>query len=228
MDSGRLLWSVQDTPNDAWLVNCAGKDASENCPKDLGPDFDFGASPILKTLPDGRRILVAGQKSGVVWGHDPDNQGKVVWKTQLVDKLAIGTITFGGAADDQNAYFGLRTGGIAAVELRTGEKKWFTPVPVNQTPGLGGGETSALTAIPGVVFSDGQDGVVRAFSTADGEQLWQYSTLRDFTTVNGVAAHGGSMGAPGPTVAGGTLFVGSGYTFGNGVTGNVLLAFSSQ
>ncbi len=81
---------------------------SENClpPSEIGPDYDFGASPILRTLPNGRRILVAGQKSGMVWGHDPDRDGTVVWKAQLVKKLALGMITFGGAADDQNAYFG--------------------------------------------------------------------------------------------------------------------------
>jgi hypothetical protein len=47
-------------------------------------------------------------------------------------------------------------------------------------------------------------------------------------TVNGVAAKGGAMGAPGPTVAGGMLFLGSGYTgLGNGRGGNVLLAFEA-
>jgi len=228
MKSGKVLWTVQDTEKDAWLVNCGGRNSSENCPKDLGPDYDFGSSPILRTLPDGKRILVAGQKSGIVWGHDPDRQGAVVWKAQLVDKLAIGMITFGGAADEQNAYFGLRTGGVAAVQLETGEKKWFAPVEVSKTPGQGGGETAALTAIPGVVFSGGQDGMLRAFSTNDGRPLWQYNTLQDFKTVNGVAARGGSMGAAGPTIAGGTLLVGSGYTFGNGTTGNVLLAFTVQ
>jgi polyvinyl alcohol dehydrogenase (cytochrome) len=228
MDSGKILWSAQDTANDAWLFSCNGQSVSENCPKDLGPDFDFGASPILRTLPGGQRILVAGQKSGIVWGHDPDKQGQVVWKNQLVEKVAIGIITFGGAADEQNAYFGLRTGGIAALDLKTGEKKWLTPIPVSQTPGLGGGETAALTAIPGAIFSSGQDGVLRAFATADGHALWEYNTNREFPSVNGVAAHGGSMGAPGPTVAGGMVFVGSGYTFGNGAIGNVLLAFSPQ
>ena len=98
----------------------------------MGPDYDFGSSPILRTLPSGRRILVAGQKSGIVWAHDPDKQGAVVWKLQLVDKLARGVITFGGAADDQKAYFGLSTGGIVAVQLATGEKKWFTPIPRTQ------------------------------------------------------------------------------------------------
>ena len=50
--------------------------------------------------------------------------------------------------------------------------------------------------------------------------------LQDFDTVNQVTARGGSVGAPGPTVAGGLLFVGSGYVgLGNGTPGNVLLAF---
>src|ERR1700676_5561670 len=112
MKTGKILWAIQGTENDAWLSGCGAGAISENCPKDpkdLGPDFDFGSSPILRTLPNGKRILVAGQKSGMVWGHDPDREGTVVWKAQLVKKLALGMITFGGAADEQNASFGLRT-----------------------------------------------------------------------------------------------------------------------
>jgi len=57
--------------------------------------------------------------------------------------------------------------------------------------------------------------------------LWEYNMLREVKTVNGVAAKGGSMGAPGPTVAGGMLFAGSGYVFGaRGRPGNVLLVFA--
>ncbi|MBZ5696987.1 MAG: PQQ-binding-like beta-propeller repeat protein [Acidobacteriia bacterium] len=229
MTTGKILWAHQDTENDAWLVGCGSQYSSENCPKDLGPDYDFGSSPILRALPDGHRILVAGQKSGMVWGHDPDQEGTVLWKAQLVQDLALGIITFGGAADEQNAYFGLKTGGVAAVQLTTGDKRWFTPVEA--PPGAPvGGQNAALTVIPGVVFSSGWDGVVRAFASNDGHLLWQYNTIRDFQTVNGVTAKGGSMGAPGPTVADGVLFVGSGYLFGawGGTPGNVLLAFSVQ
>jgi len=227
MATGKVLWSHQDTENDAWLSGCGSLNSSENCPKDLGPDYDFGASPILRTLPGGHRILVAGQKSGMVWAHDPDQEGTVLWKAQLVAKLALGMITFGGAADDQSAYFGLRPGGVAAVRLTNGEKRWFTPVPGPAAPGPRG-ETAALTAIPGVVFSNSWEGVVRAFSSEDGHLLWEYNTIRDFQTVNGVAARGGSMAAPGPTVVDGTVFVGSGYTFNAGIPGNVLLAFTAQ
>ena len=152
MSTGKALWAVQDTEEDAWLAGCEPQGTSENCPEDIGPDYDFGASPILRTLPNGRRILVAGQKSGIVWGHDPDKEGAVVWKAQLVEKLARGEITFGGAADGEKAYFGLK-GGIAALQLSNGDKKWFTPIEAPKDPALRNGETAALTAIPGVVFS---------------------------------------------------------------------------
>lgn len=226
MDTGKVLWVVQDTEDDAWLVGCA-QEPTENCPEDLGPDYDFGAPPVLRTLPDGRRLLVAAQKSGLVFAHDPDRQGALVWTARLVKTLALGEMTFGGAVDDQLAYFGLKSGGVTAVRLTTGERKWFTPVAVPETPPRG--PTAALTAIPGVVFSGGWDGVLRAFSTDDGRLLWQYPTLREFVTVNGVTAKGGSMGAPGPTIAGGLVLVGSGYVgMRDGTPGNVLLAFSVE
>ena len=225
MATGKIMWVHQDTENDAWVVGCGSGNSLENCPKDLGPDYDFGASPILRTLPNGHRLLVAGQKSGMVWAHDPDQEGTVLWKTQLVQKLALGMITFGGAADEQKAYFGLRNGGVAAVQLATGEKRWFTPIAGPSAPGPRG-ENAAITAIPGAIFSDGWDGVVRAFSSEDGHLLWTHNTIQDYQTVNGVAARGGSMGAPGPTVADGMLFVGSGYVFTAGTPGNVLLAFA--
>jgi polyvinyl alcohol dehydrogenase (cytochrome) len=86
-----------------------------------------------------------------------------------------------------------------------------------------------LTVIPGVVFGGGYDGLLRAFQTSNGERLWQFNMLEEFQTVNGVTAKGGSMGQAGPVIAGGTLFVVSGYIFGaRGTPGNVLLAFSVE
>ena len=229
LDSGKILWAAQDTDNDAWLVGCTSKTPPENCPKDLGPDHDFGASPILKTLPNGRTILVAGQKSGNVWAHDPDQKGAVLWRTALVRNTTEfgGKIVWGGAADDQAAFFGLGTGGIAAVQLRDGERKWFTPLEPIPALAQHPGQEGALIAIPGVVFSGAWDGMLRALSTADGRLLWEYNTAREFSTVNGVAAKGGSISVSGPAIAGGMLFAGSGYIgVRNGMPGNVLLAFS--
>jgi polyvinyl alcohol dehydrogenase (cytochrome) len=89
-----------------------------------------------------------------------------------------------------------------------------------------GAQFSAITAIPGAVFSPSNDGAVRAFSTKDGAVLWSFDSNRDFETVNGVKARGGSMNGPAPVVVGGMLYVSSGYgTFGLR-PGNVLLAFA--
>jgi len=228
LNSGKVLWSVQATKDDGWVVGCLSPKPLENCPKDFGPDQDFGSPPILRELPNGRTLLIAGQKSGNVWAWDPDKKGAVVWRTALVNntKEFGGKIVWGGAADEQTSYFGLGTDGIAAVVIRNGERKWFTPL--DPAEGRTRGQEGPVTAIPGIVFSGGYDGVVRALSTSDGKIVWQFDTVREYQTVNGVAAKGGSMGEAGPVVAGGMLFVPSGYVgVRNGTPGNVLLAFAS-
>ncbi len=229
LTTGKILWSVQDTPKDTWLAGCNGATPPPNCPKELGPDHDFGSPPILKTLASGRTILVAGQKSGNVWAHDPDKKGAVIWKTALVSNTSEfgGKIVWGGTADDQNAYFGLGPGGIGAVQLRDGELKWFTKPELAAALAQHPGHEGPLTAIPGIVFSGAWDGILRALSASDGKVIWEYNTIQEFTTVNGVPAKGGSMGAAGPVVAGGMLFVPSGYVgVRQGIPGNALLAFS--
>lgn len=231
LDSGKIRWVAQGTANDVWLAGCPGKNPTGNCPANLGPDHDFSASPILKTLPDGHRILVAGQKSGNVWALDPDRNGAVVWKTALTSNTTEfgGKIIWGGAADDQAAYFGLGIGGIAAVQLKEGERKWFTPLQPSAAMARHAGQDGPLTAIPGVVFSGGWDGVLRALDASDGHVIWEFDTVREFDTANGIAAKGGSMGAAGPVIVDGTLFTGSGYIgVKNGMPGNVLLAFTAQ
>ncbi|HTR35293.1 MAG TPA: PQQ-binding-like beta-propeller repeat protein [Bryobacteraceae bacterium] len=231
LDSGKILWSQQGTANDAWVVGCMSSKPLENCPEDFGPDQDFGSPPILHELPNGRTLLVAGQKSGNVRAYDPDRKGTVVWRTALVNntKEFGGKIVWGGAADNDTAYFGLGTGGIAAVSIRDGELKWFTHLGPVEGREKHPGQEGPLSAIPGVIFSGGWDGVLRALSAADGKVIWQFDTARDFQTVNGVAARGGSMGAAGPVVAGGMLLVPSGYMgVRNGIAGNVVLAFAER
>jgi polyvinyl alcohol dehydrogenase (cytochrome) len=231
LESGKILWSVQATENDAWVVGCMNAKPLENCPKDFGPDQDFGSPPILRELSGGRTVLIAGQKSGNVWAYDPDKNGAVVWRTALVGntKEFGGKIVWGGASDPQAAYFGLGTGGIGAIDIRNGERKWFTALVPAEGRTAHIGQEGPLTAIPGVIFSGGWDGVLRALSAADGKVIWQFDTLREFETVNGVAAKGGSMGAAGPVAAGGMVFAPSGYVgVRNGLPGNVMLAFSVE
>jgi polyvinyl alcohol dehydrogenase (cytochrome) len=195
----------------------------------LGPDYDFGASPMLRSLGHGHRLLIAGQKSGIVWAHDPDARGELKWKVALAPKPPSeqGGIVWGGASDRDTAYFGLNSGGIFALHLSDGHQKWFTAIEPAAALADHRGQSGPLTLIPGVVFSGGWDGVVRGFATGDGHLLWQFDTMVNFDTVNAVPAKGGSMGAAGPTVAGGMLFVPSGYVgVQSGVPGNVLLAFA--
>ena len=54
LDSGKVLWTQQVLADDAWIPACAaGAPLAGNCPENIGPDYDFGASPILKTIAGG-------------------------------------------------------------------------------------------------------------------------------------------------------------------------------
>jgi polyvinyl alcohol dehydrogenase (cytochrome) len=232
--TGSLLWSSQVTPKDNFTMGCI---RGTNCPEEKGPDFDFGSSPILRELPGGKRVLVCGQKSGVVWGLDPDQRGKVLWQTRLGQGSALGGIEWGPTADLENAYVAVsdvitpqgRPGGLHAVKLATGEKIWSTPPPeLHCTAGAKGcnsAQSAAISSIPGVVFSGSVDGHIRAFLAKTGEIIWDFDTARDYETVNGVPGKGGSLDSAGPVIANGMLFTNSGYGMWQGLPGNVVLAF---
>jgi polyvinyl alcohol dehydrogenase (cytochrome) len=232
--TGKLLWSAQVQPKDNFTMGCASKN---NCPPEPGPDYDFGTSPILRDLPGGKRILVCGQKSGILWGLDPDDNGKVLWQVKLGQGGGLGGIEWGDAADTEYAFAAVsdlmvrqgRPGGIHAVKLATGEKVWSTPPPeLHCTPGAKGcnsAQSAAISAIPGVVFSGSIDGHFRAFDTKTGAIVWDFNTARDFETVNGVPGKGGSLDSAGPVIANGMVFTNSGYGMWQGMPGNVLLAF---
>jgi polyvinyl alcohol dehydrogenase (cytochrome) len=233
--SGGLLWSSQVQPKDNFTMACGGRGG--NCPAEPGPDYDFGTSPILRDLPGGKRILVCGQKSGVLWGLDPDDRGKVLWQTRVGQGSALGGIEWGHTADPENAYVAVsdlivktgRPGGLHAVKLTTGEKIWSADPPeLHCTAGAKGcnsAQSAAISSIPGVVFSGSIDGHFRAYSAKTGEILWDFNTARDYETVNGVAGKGGSLDSAGPVVADGMVFTNSGYGMWQGLPGNVLLAF---
>jgi polyvinyl alcohol dehydrogenase (cytochrome) len=73
------------------------------------------------------------------------------------------------------------------------------------------------------------DGQFYAYSADTGKILWRFNSVRDYSTVNGVTANGGSMSNSGATVVEGMLYVQSGYSHhGAIIPGNVLLAFSPK
>jgi polyvinyl alcohol dehydrogenase (cytochrome) len=193
------------------------------CPDEKeNPDFDFSAGVMLVDLPNGKSLVVAGQKSGMVWAHDPDKKGALVWQSDI----SRGEIVFGAGADEEQAYFGMRGGALAAVRLRDGVEQWGIWIEPQPSMESHRGVSAAVSVTPGVVFAPGLDGMLRAFSTFDGRPLWEYDTTKEVETVNGVEAKGGSIGSAGATIANGMVYVTSGYIgFQRGQPGNLLLAF---
>jgi polyvinyl alcohol dehydrogenase (cytochrome) len=233
LKTGKLLWMKQLHADD--IFGC--RNGEPNCGARQGPDYDFGTSPTIAHLANGRDLIVIGQKSGIGWALDPDKQGDIVWKYQAGRGSALGGIEWGTALDGTQAYFPVADtnsqtpGGLHAVNLATGERAWFTPPPTPLMCGAPGrgcnpAQSAAITVIPGVVFSGSFDGGIRAYSTKDGSMLWDFNTNREFLTVNGVKARGASLNGPAPVVAGGMLYVSSGDYRSR--PGNVLLAFEAQ
>ena len=226
MRSGKRLWTHQVYPGDSFIVGCAGTGKTENCPKVVGPDWDVPMSPMLKHLDDGRTLIVFATKPGDILALDVSRRGATAWQ---VDRPSIplgGAAVWGGAMDESTVYVPGGRRGIAAFAIADGQRKWSV-VP-GSTADAKVEYTAAVTAIPGVLFVGASNGGVWALSSADGRPLWSYQSAHAFTTVNAVPAHGGSIASAGATVAGGLLFVGSGYGVIAGTPGNVLLAFGVQ
>ena len=241
MDTGSVVWVRQTLAGDSWNTGClqpaddgAGR---AHCPSAPGPDHDFASAPVLATLGGGRRVLLAGQKSGMLYAINPET-GEYVWKTQVGDGGVLGGIEWGFAVDNARAYVALSSafekkageaGGIAAVDLADGTIKWRTP-PAGDTcrgrVGCSTGQPAAVSAIPGMVFSASLDGHLRGYEAETGQVIFDTDTAKEFTTINGVKASGGSMNGPGSTIADGMLYVSSGYGSLGFMPGNVLLAFS--
>ncbi|HEX4134278.1 MAG TPA: PQQ-binding-like beta-propeller repeat protein [Bryobacteraceae bacterium] len=243
--TGKIAWSRQLEQDDIFSGECL---ATSSC----GPDFDFGSSAVLVNA-GGRSLVVAGQKSGVVYALDPDKQGEVVWQLRVGKGSTNGGVLWGMAADGQNVYAAVsdvsrkkrqpsdpadlrqndldpeKGGGLTAIRLTDGGKTWFAPGHPCDPPkaGCSPAQPAAVTAIPGVVFSGSVDGHMRAYAAEDGRILWDFDTAHDFETVNGVPGHGGSIDGPGAVVVKGIVYVNSGYSRQSGMPGNVLLAFEA-
>jgi polyvinyl alcohol dehydrogenase (cytochrome) len=242
IDTGNIRWVNQVQPGDIWIMGCdaqtGGPNAggNPNCPENVGPDFDFSASPALTTLDNGKDVIVVTQKSGVGYMLDPDDNGATVWEYRWGQGSPVGGV-WGTATDGDVAYFAVadqftsNPGGLHAVDLETGEREWFAapqPPLCDSGQGCSAAQSAALTSVPGAVISGGADGGVRAYAKRNGRIIWTFDTNTDFATVNGVPGHGGSMDGPGPVVAGDMLFVTAGNGGIVGMPGNVLLAFTTD
>jgi len=239
MDTGKIRWISQVTANDVWNSSCRANGQNPFiCPDTEAPDTDFGNSPILVES-NGKDILIAGNKLGLVYAFDPDNEGEIIWQVSTGKGATSGGIMWGLAVDGETAYAGNNyfnpsepedTGGISAINLTSGGTVWSVPpLSCEGRERCKPSHAAAVTVIPGVLFSGTMDGRLRALSTRDGKTLWEYDTAREYMTVNGIKANGGSMSNAGATVVDGMVIVNSGYAHHGGIIpGNVLLTFSVE
>ena len=229
MEDGKIVWHHQEFAGDSFMNGCkATNGADTNCPNTLGPDYDFGGSSAILQTVNGKDVLVAAGKGGVAIGLDPGAEGKLLWRTRLWETQAppaSGLVVWGGTSDGQRVYYPLQQagGGLKALQLETGKMDWNAPINADRR-----GQAGPASSIPGVVFTGGWDGILRAVDMT-GKVIWTYDANRDYQTVNGVVANGGSFGCAGVVVSGGVLYVSSGYAgIMGGSQGNVVLAFGVE
>lgn len=236
MQTGKPVWKFQATRDDAYNLACP---VFVNCPEKAGPDVDFGMAPVLTKQKNGADILVAGQKSGVVYALSP--AGKLIWKTRIGKGGALGGIHWGLSTDGKNVYVSNADNiiaidrsdssikpspGVYALNLEKGTVIWSVPAPPCQERKGCFPVNSAATAVtPGVVFAGSLDGHIRAYSTENGAVLWDFDTVKEYEAIGGIKGKGGAIDGPAPVLADGMLYVNSGYGMFGQMSGNVLLAF---
>jgi polyvinyl alcohol dehydrogenase (cytochrome) len=249
INTGERKWVFQATERDLWHYACPRGANCFGAETGITVDWDFGGSVVIAKRSDGRDILLAGQKSGVIWALDPDNGGKVVWQVKLSKGGANGGVHWGIATDGKRVFAPMNDTaqptpemphagvGLTALDIDTGKVLWSK---------RGEGDCSgdrkeryaacatrfgfspAPMVIDGAVLQGSVDGILRVFDNATGEELWRYDTMRKFDTVNGVPGNGGAIDSSPYVAANGMLFVVSGYARFGEKPGNVLLAFKPK
>jgi polyvinyl alcohol dehydrogenase (cytochrome) len=206
-------------------------------PKGQG-DRDFAAPVMLVKRTDGKDVLVAGSKDGMLYALDPEANGKVLWNLRVGKGGELGGIEYGMATDGTLVYapvvdwsIGVEPdGALNAVDLMTGKLTWRTPTPKEGCTGkeerCTNGLASPALVVGDLVFSGGLDGVLRAYDRREGTIVWSYDAVQSYKGVNGLEGNGGAFGMGGAVVVGDMLYVTSGLEIYNiSLPGNVLLAF---
>ena len=138
LDTGAKKWVFQATKSDIWNYACGRRGANCDWPGEYhSPDHDFGATAMLIARKDGSELVVAGQKSGVVWALNPDD-GQLVWSNKVGRGSANGGAHWGLAFDGERIFAPMNDPnrpptpgenpnfgpGIHALDAMTGEIKW--------------------------------------------------------------------------------------------------------
>jgi polyvinyl alcohol dehydrogenase (cytochrome) len=242
LKTGRVKWAYQGWEHDASNLGCMIP-AKTGCPKEDGPDYDFGAGAMLVKLPNGHDLVLAGEKSGAVHAIDPDT-GKLVWKVRPGRGGVLGGVQFSLATNgkavfapvndfpnlrhDLKIYSEPANPGVFAFDLATGKPLWEAK-PKGDTCGslkdCNPGYSQAITATPDLVFAGANDGWLRVFDAKTGAVVWEVDTKPEIKTLNGVGKGGTFSGGAGPVLYHGMLFASSGYNRPTMMAGNLLLAY---
>ncbi len=239
LQTGVRKWAQQPRPKDNANA-CKNQDEADACENPGSALFEFASPAVLTSLSSGKVVLLAGQKSGVIYALDPDQAGKLLWETRVGQGGSMGGVEMGFATAGGVIYAPVSDsevkpphlpGGIVALDVATGRTLWRVAA-TKPTCSWGeyecnGAQASAPAAIPGVVFSGSWDGHMRAYSMNDGTIVWDVDTAKSYPAVNGVTALGGAIGGYPVIVADGMVYVTSGAT---SMThpGNALLAFAAE
>ena len=230
------MWIWQGTANDAWNTAC-GTNTPDNCPKEDGPDYDFGAATLIVTTEAGQDLVIGGQKSGLVHAVNADT-GKLVWSQRVGRGGIQGGVHFGIAADSERIYVPISDmsdgrsyptpdrPGVHALDIETGESLWYAQTPDACAgrdfchPGI----SQSISVLNDMVLAGGMDGVMYGYEAATGEQVFELDTTVAFDLANGGTTNGGSFGgAAGPVAQDGLVVLSSGYGLYNHMPGNLLL-----
>lgn len=158
--TGKMCWINQRTHADTYVL--AYKQGSEH------PDFDFGDSPEVFRLSNGRAVVAAGQKSGVLHLLDA-RTGESLDARQFLPSGELGGYFADSAVTD-------------GVVIGNG----------NDWPGYGGGETGGLAGLVATQFSAQQPPkageVVAAAADASGRLRLKWRFIRPGKAILGAVA----------------------------------------
>ena len=235
--SGEITWVRQARFGDIWNGSCENLDPV-NCPDDNGPDYDYGAGPVIALDSQGRRVILAGDKGGVVAALDAAN-GDVLWKNKVGRGGVVAGINFGLAAHDGKVFVPVSDvpdgrnydeparPGLYALNIDTGDYVWKAPAEQDVCEGRPGcypGYSAAISVTDDYVLAGSNEGYLRAFDLRTGTVLWEFDTTQSFLAVDGRQASGGSIGGgQAPLVVGDRIILNSGYAFAGKMPGNALL-----
>lgn len=189
-ETGAIVWANQRYANDSWNILFP--------PFPPHPDYDIGDSPQIYHLPNGRKVVGAGQKSGFYHVLDAAT-GEEVKQRQFQTACTTGAL--GGLFADSAVANGIVYAnggdypGFGEVIAFTGDAKhelWRFLTP-------DGADLSGVAVANGVVYFSSIDGGLYALRASNGAQLARLAI---------------NANTSGPAISDGHVYVGTGNGIG--------------